>query len=99
MSITNAAAFAAAQSAYDNALPPSYFDTSDVGRDDWESTLELTELLDGEVIEQLLWEIADKPYIRDKIDAAWADHLSAMKEQADIERAEAMAEARDYWRH
>jgi hypothetical protein len=91
-------AFDRAQVAYDNALPPSYSDTSDVGRDDWESTLELTELLDNEVIEQLLWEQADQPYLRKKIDEAWIKHLEAQKEQADIERAEALAEARE-WRH
>ena len=87
--------FELAQSQYDNLLPRDYYEHDD-GREEWESNLEIVDLLTSEEIDEALWAyLQDQPWFRSRLDEKWEEYRQACRQQ-DREDA-AAARAEDRW--
>lgn len=79
--------FDSAQRAYDNLSDPKLEDDG-TERENWEADIDLVELLDGEVINQLLWDYAKEDSLFKRIlDDAWEKYLEKQKQDAYDEAA------------
>lgn len=77
------ARFDAAQRAYDNQSDPKLEDDG-TEREEWEQDIDLLDILDGEVINQLLWDYAaEDSLFKRKLDEAFEKYQeNALKEAA-----------------
>jgi hypothetical protein len=77
------AIFDSAQRAYDNQSDP-HLEDDGTEREKWEQDIDLTDILDGEVINQLLWDYAaEDSLFKAKLDEAFEKYReSALKEAA-----------------
>lgn len=67
--------FDSMQRAFDNRLPPSYFDDGSE-REVWEENLDICDVLDNDEINTILWaHLADQPWFMDRLDTMWAKYL------------------------
>lgn len=59
MRITNPSAFASAQAAWDNRLPPSYYDTEPEAKERWLEDVSLVDTLDPSCLDEILFSLFD----------------------------------------
>ena len=59
MRITNPSAFASAQAAWDNRLPPSYYDTEPEAKERWLEHVSLVDTLDPSCLDEILFSLFD----------------------------------------
>ena len=77
MRITNPSAFAAAQAAYDNMLPPSYYDDEPEAKERWLEDVSLVDTLDASCLDEILFSLFDgnfdvaKNDLKKLVDEAW----------------------------
>lgn len=77
MRITNPSAFASAQAAWDNRLPPSYYDTEPEAKERWLEHVSLVDTLDASILDEILFTLLDgnfdiaKKDLKKLVDAEW----------------------------
>lgn len=59
MQITNPSAFASAQAAWDNRLPPSYYDTEPEAKERWLEHVSFSDFLETDDLDDLLFSLFD----------------------------------------
>ena len=76
-----------AQLQYDNLLPRDYF-VDDTGREEWESDLDITDLLTTEEIDEALWTyLSDQPWFQARLDEKWEEYRQACRQQDEEDAA------------
>ena len=77
MKITNPSAFASAQAAYDNMLPPSYYQDEEGDRERWLEHVSLVDTLDTSTLDEILFTLLDgnfdvaKKDLKKLVDQEW----------------------------